>query len=223
MFLKLLPNTITEVRFLEIGCGPEPMFKTFSDFDKMTIVEPGKLFYDMAKKEAETDLRITIFNDRVENITDILKEDKFDFIVLGGFLHEIENPEVVLSSIRMISLKNTIICSFVPNARSFHRLLALEMGLTNSIYQKSEHDRLFQRQNVFDINEFNGLLTRNGFIVLESGSYFIKPFTHDQMDKLLQFGIINKSCLAGLDRMIKFLPELGAELWNTCIVDDKIS
>ena len=220
--LKLI-NKKSHRRFLEIGCGPEPMFRTFSDFDRMTIVEPGKLFYDMAKKEAETDPRIIIFNNQIENITGILNKDNFDFIVIGGFLHEIKNPEAVLNSVRKISSKETHIYSFVPNARSFHRLLALEMGITSSIYQKSEHDQLFERQNVFDINGFNDLLSRNGFLILESGSYFIKPFTHDQMDKLLRFGIIDKSCLSGLDKMIKFLPDLGAELWNICTIDDKIS
>ena len=58
------------------------------------------------------------------------------------------------------------------------------------------------------------------FKIIESGSYFVKPFTHDQMNKMLSLGIIDKSCLNGLDKMIKFLPGLGAELWNICSIDD---
>jgi SAM-dependent methyltransferase len=216
---KLL-NECSHKRVLEIGCGPEPLFKTFFDFDKMTIVEPSDLFCKMAVEEGASNSKIHVLNDRIENIAGQLMQDSFDFIIIGGFLHEIDNPEVVLRSVRNISSKNTIIYSFVPNARSFHRLLAYEMGLISSIYQKSEHDLLFQRRSVFDVNGFNELLIRSGFRILNYGSYFIKPFTHDQMNKLLNSEIIDKCSLIGLDKMIKYLPELGAELWNTTTIDD---
>ena len=148
-----------------------------------------------------------------------MQKKTFDFIVIGGFLHEIDNPDIVLQSIRRICSRNTVIYSFVPNAESFHRLLALEMGIIQSIYQKSEQDKLFNRQKFYDINEFNKLLKINGFNILQSGSYFIKPFSHAQMNDLLERGIIDKRLIDGLDKMKKFLPNLGAELFNVCKID----
>lgn len=210
----------THNRFLEIGCGAAPLFREITDFDKMVVVEPGKLFYEMAINQSNANPKILIINDSVENITDKLSHETFDFIVIGGFLHEIQNPDIVLQAIRQICTKNTAVYSFVPNAMSFHRLLAFEMGITESIYQKSDHDKLFQRHNVYDIDAFNKLLIKNRFTVIESGSYFIKPFTHNQMDELLKQGIIDKSCLDGLEKMKIYMPNLGAELFNICKIDD---
>lgn len=216
--LEVLKN-FSHKKFLEIGSGPSPMFNDFSDFDKMIIVEPGKLFFNMAKKQANSNPNIIIINDLIENISDKLNQETFDFIVIGGFLHEIDNPDIVLQAVRTICSEKTIIYSFVPNAKSFHRLLAYEMGLTDSIYRKSEHDKLFRRKNVYDICGFNGLLTMNRFRVIDSGSYFIKPFTNSQMNNLLSMGIIDNSSLNGLNKMIKYLPDFGAELWNTCTIN----
>jgi SAM-dependent methyltransferase len=213
--LKKYPHS----RFFEIGCGLEPLFIDIKDFDKMVIVEPCKLFYETAMKLANANQRIIIVNDLIENIIDPLHQETFDFIYIGGFLHEIQNPDIVLKKIRNICSKNTVIYTWVPNARSFHRLLAFEMGIIESVYQKSEHDNLFQRQNVFDIDKFSKLLTMNGFKIIKSGSYFIKPFTHDQMNMLLNNGIIDKSGLDGLNKMIKYLPEWGAELFTICKIN----
>jgi len=205
-------------QFLEIGCGADPLFMEIRDFTKMVVVEPSTLFYQMALANANANEygNILVINDLIENITDKLQEEFFDFIVIGGFLHEIKNPEAVLQAVRKIATKNTLVYSFVPNVKSFHRLLAYEMGIIESINQKSGHDKLFQRQNSYDPDTFNKLLTHNGFSVVESGSYFIKPFTHAQMNELLSTGIIDKNCLDGLDKMQKHLPGMGAEIYNVC-------
>lgn len=205
---------------LEIGCGPEPLFMDFTDFDKMVVIEPGKVFYKMANSMARNATNVFVINDAIENLTDKLGSETFDFIVIGGFLHEILNPVKILETIHKICSNNTVVYSFVPNARSFHRLLAYKMGLIENIYQKSEHDVIFERQSVFDMDSFNELFSRNKFNIIESGSYFVKPFTHDQMNELLKYKIINKSFLDGLEKMIEYLPGMGTELWNICKIDD---
>ena len=73
------------------------------------------------------------------------------------------NPDKVLQAIRKVCSEKTVIYSHVPNAKSFHQLLAYEMGIIDSIYKKSGQDELFKRQNVYDIETFNELLTRNKF------------------------------------------------------------
>lgn len=52
-----------------------------------------------------------------------------------------------------------------------------------------------------------------GLRVLERGSYFVKPFTHAQMEACLENGILSEKLLDGLDRMTKYMPELGAEIY----------
>jgi SAM-dependent methyltransferase len=207
-------------RFLEVGCGPDPLFMQITEFDKMIVVEPGKYFFEMAKERANTNSNIIIINDLIEEAIDKLGEEIFDFIVIGGFLHEVNNPDIILQALKKVCTKNSIIYSWVPNANSFHRILALEMGLIKTVFDYSRHDKLFQRQKVYDLDLFKKLFTRNGFKVIESGTYFIKPFANDQMDKMLKQEIIYKNCLDGLDKMIKHMPDLGAELWICCVPDD---
>ena len=214
--LKKYPHN----RFLEIGCGPDPLFKVLDDFEKMVVVEPGKRFFKMAESLVNSGANIVIINDLIENLTVNLQHEDLNFIVIGGFLHEIDNPDEVLQAVRKICSKNTMVYSFVPNARSFHRLLADKMGLIDNIYQKSEHDELFERKNVFDKDAFNKLFSRNKFKIIESGSYFVKPFSHAQMEEILNRRIIERSFLDGLEKMIEFLPDNGTELWNICQIDD---
>lgn len=213
-------NKVVHKRVLEIGCGPEPLFKIFSDYDKMTIVEPGELYYKMAIEKAREDPRIVFYNDRVESLLEFLKEDNFDIIIIGGFLHEVSNPDLVLATVRKIASNNTHIYSFVPNAKSFHRLLAYEMGLISSIYQMSEHDLLFQRQVVFDKDMINGLIVNNGFQILDSATYFIKPFSHKQMSGLIESGVVGQKVLDGLYNMVKYMPDLGSEIYTEFRVND---
>jgi SAM-dependent methyltransferase len=210
--LKKYPHS----RFLEVGCGPEPLFQDFSDYDQMTVVEPCITFCERAVKLAKFNSKILIINNIIENSIEILKQKIFDFIVIGGFLHETKDPDTVLQAIGKICSGRTVVYSFVPNANSFHRLLALQMGIIKSIYQKSEHDKLFHRQTVFDADTFSKLFINQGFEIIESGSYFIKPFTHYQMGELLKKGIIDKCCLEGLAKMTELLPEMGTELFNCC-------
>ena len=48
---------------------------------------------------------------------------------------------------------------------------------------------------------------------LEMGSYFVKPFTHRQMEQCMENNIINNEIIEGFDRMIKYMPELGSEIY----------
>jgi hypothetical protein len=135
-------------------------------------------------------------------------------LISGG--HETKDPDTVLQAIGKICTGRTVVYSFVPNANSFHRLLASQMGIIKSIYQKSEYHILFQRQTVFDADTFSRLFTNQGSEIIESGSYFIKPFTNYQMGELLRKGIIDKCCLEGVAKMTELLPEMGTELFNCC-------
>jgi 2-polyprenyl-3-methyl-5-hydroxy-6-metoxy-1,4-benzoquinol methylase len=207
-------------RFLEIGCGADPFFKYMDDTELTVAVEPEELFFENIKLMADKRSDIVLYNDLIENLPEDLKMNSFNYIVIGGFLHEALNPHLVLQKVRNLCQSDTMVYSYVPNARSFHRLLAHKMGLIDDIYQKSGHDKLFDRQIVHDMETYNNLFTSNGFEVIDSGSYFVKPFTHKQMLALLKYKIIDDTCLDGLYKMTDLLPDMGAELWNICKVND---
>ena len=172
---------------LEIGCGSDPFFNEVSDFTRFVAVEPGSSFYKKTKKQAGSNPKVYTINGFIEDVYADLKDEKFDFIIIGGFIHEISNPEKVLAAVRKLCLDHTIVYNFAPNAKSLHRLLACEMGLIESIYQKSEHDKMFNRQTVFDLDLFNELMKKNEFKTLESGYYESGLI----IDNILRVNILN--------------------------------
>ena len=60
----------------------------------------------------------------------------------------------------------------VPNAKSFHRLWAVEAGLIKSEYEKSAMQIRLQQSHTFDLESLQRLVQQAGFAVEESGSLF---------------------------------------------------
>ena len=198
---------------LEIGCGMEPLFSYLDDYTSYTVVEPSDKFYNVAKELAADDKRISLFHDYIENI---IVDKKYDFIIVSNLLHEIENPAIVLDAIKKLCHTNSVVYINVPNAKSFHRLLALEAGIISSIYNKSDNQIKFQQTHTYNITTLQSLVMSAGYAVVESGSYFVKPFTHSQMRMLLAHDVISTDVLEGLENMIKHCPDLGSEIFLTC-------
>lgn len=199
-------------RILEIGCGKEPLFQFVTDFDAYTVVEPSDLFFEHAASLAENDARITCIHDFFGKET-VLNEENFDFIICSGLLHELEKPSEILQGCYRLADSGTILHINVPNAKSLHRILALESGILESLYSVSERGRLYQQAGVFDLDSLKALAEENGFDILESGSYFVKPFTHKQMGRLLDEEIIDERVLEGFWGLIKYMPDHGSEIF----------
>ncbi|MDO5156061.1 MAG: methyltransferase domain-containing protein [Eubacteriales bacterium] len=204
------PKTI-----LEIGCGTEPLFLDIdmNEVSLYTVVEPSKVFFEHAKDVSMGQKKIQVVNDFFENFNN---QDslKYDLIVCSGLLHELANPETILEHAKIFMNSHSIFYANVPNAKSFHRLLALEMGMIDSIYQMSERNIQLQQSSVYDKDSLNQLLIQNGFLVIEDGSYFVKPFDHKHMEWLVEK--MGESVLEGLDKMIEYMPDLGSEIFAIC-------
>ena len=196
-------------KILEIGCGIEPLFQYIDDFESFVAVEPSKEFYKNACR-LKNKFNIKIINDLIENVD---LNEKFDIICISSLLHEIKNNTEIINSIKRYLHTNAIVYANVPNAKSFHRLLAYESGLIESIYDKSDNQKKFQQSHTYDIDTFVQLFQENKYEIIERGSYFIKPFTHEQMALLLENDVLSKKIINGLDKMIKYCPEIGSEIY----------
>lgn len=150
-----------------------------------------------------------LFEDKIE----LLEHKNFDFIIIGSLLHELEEPAQFLRAVKRVCNQETTIHVNVPNAKSMHRLLAQECGLVKNIYSLTERNKLFQQHKIFDMASLCDLIQQLGGQVLDSGSYFIKPFTHEQMMRCLMDGIIDEQVLEGLEQMAEYMPELGSEIY----------
>lgn len=70
-----------------------------------------------------------------------------------------------------------------------------------------------QRRRTYDMESLQKEVREAGFDILDSGFYFIKPFTHEQLQKYLDANIIDKQVLDGLAGITKYIPEYGAEMF----------
>jgi SAM-dependent methyltransferase len=200
-------------RVLEVGCGLEPLFAHCEEFNSWDVIEPIPDFADRARELAAGDRRVRVLNGRVEDQVAMLVGETFDFIIISSLLHELAEPTQLLDALRSLCAQETLAHFNVPNALSFHRLLAVEMGVIPDVFEPSKRDQAFGHRTCFDGEKLAHLLQDAGFRVVDSGSYFVKPFSHDQMDAVLATGVFPPSLIDGLDRITRHMPQHGCELY----------
>ena len=212
---KYGPRTI-----LEIGCGMQPLFEFLNpeSYDRYTVIEPSEVFFANAVSRAKNNHKVECINDFFGNGFN-RKISHYDFVICSSLLHEVEEPDSFVESFHKVCDNKTILHVNVPNAHSFHRLLAKNMGLIESEYEKSERNILLQQGKVFDIESLTNLLRTHRFSVIESGSYFVKPFTHDQMFQMMEENIIDEAVLDGLYNIAEIMPMFGSEIFVNCRID----
>ena len=148
-----------------------------------------------------------------EQAAEALAREEFDFIVLSGLLNEVDDPDQVLELARSLCSPATVVHVNTPNARSLHNLIGLEMGLIGSLFATSSLGQKLQRRSTFDLAGMRQMTARRGFQVVDFGTYFLKPFTSQQMAEMKKRGLIDDRVLEGLYAVSRHFPESGAELF----------
>ncbi len=105
--------------------------------------------------------------------------EKFDTIILNHVLEHIEEPITLLKHIKNWLSPDGVLILGVPNAKSFHRLAAVKMGLLNSEYDLNERDHQLGHYRVYDFKlllndikkadlkvKFKGEFLLNFFLIL---------------------------------------------------------
>jgi len=206
-------------RILEVGCGLDPVFTHYTDFESLDIIEPSRIFFQAATKEAKARKldNVRLHAGTLESEASRLIDRDFDFILISSLLHEVEDPVELLTSARSLCGARTVLHVVVPNARSLHRLLAVEMGLIGDIFTRSTTQKTMQQHGTYDLQTLTNLMTSCSFSVLESGTFFVKPFTHAQMAELLESGFLTTQMLDGLYGLTRYMPEFGSEIFLNAV------
>ncbi len=199
---------------LEVGCGMDAYFNACGSYEHYTVIEPGALFYEKAVRDAQNHKNVEVIQGTVQDAASELKGRHYDLIIMASLLHEIEDSIGLLNAVNTLCSPDTVVHISVPNANSFHRLLAVEMGLIDNALEKSETQKAMQQSHTFDLNSLSALVKKAGFKVISSGSFFIKPFTHAQMAYLQEKNVLSPQMLDGLYGMSKHLPENGSEIFT---------
>ncbi len=66
---------------------------------------------------------------------------------------------------------------------------------------------------MFDLTQLCEFVESYGFQVIDKGAYFPKLFSARQMEKMLDIGIVDETIFDGLNKMIRYLPEFGSEIY----------
>jgi 2-polyprenyl-3-methyl-5-hydroxy-6-metoxy-1,4-benzoquinol methylase len=211
LLLELLEKT-TPKRLLEIGCGWDTIGNSWQGYTHLTIIEPGSQFANKALLDTANQGNVSVIEAFLEEAGSQLN-GQFDLILLSSLLHEVEDPSAILKCVKAVCGPETLVHINVPNAKSMHRLLALEMGLIQSVSEQSVLQQTFKQPRIFDLESLKTLADETGFEVVSKGSYFMKPFTHAQMHTLCQTGFIETAMLDGLWALTRHFPENGSEIY----------
>ena len=87
------------------------------------------------------------------------------------------------------------------------------MGALSDFQSLSPRAERLQQHTAFDRDSLLKLLTETGFRTIEEGGYFIKPFTHEQMGRMVAERIIDDSILDSLYLTGRENPEIAAEIF----------
>ena len=109
----------------------------------------------------------------------------------------------------------------VPNANSLHRRIAVSMGILKETTGKSSRNLELEQNYNFTIKSLKSLINKvsKNFEILKLKTFFLKPFTHDQMLSIFNKGIIDHEIIRGLYEVSEQTEELGSEI--ACVVKYK--
>ncbi|MBK8521168.1 MAG: class I SAM-dependent methyltransferase [Chitinophagaceae bacterium] len=101
---------------------------------------------------------------------------KYDTIIMSHVLEHIENPALVLKKIYNWLADDGVFLVSVPNAKSIHRMVAVQMGLLKSEYELNARDNELGHFRVYDMNILKAQMKDAGFKIQESGGYFLSLY-----------------------------------------------
>jgi len=187
---------------LELGPASGYMTKLLvNHFEQLYLVEGSKQLLDQIPDYPNVKKYHALF----ENFR---SEMKFDTIVMSHVLEHISEPVRILKKIHDWLVPGGVFLVSVPNAKSIHRIVAVEMGLLSSEYELNQRDHELGHFRVYDRETLVSHIEAAGFSIVESGGYFLKPVSNGQIEKNWTAEMIE-----GFYRAGKYFPDNCAEIF----------
>ena len=178
---------------LEVGCGPELLCSQAlarpNRLAQWAIVEPAARWADAAREALAGEPRVQVVTDYIEQAAAALgalwPTPAVDLLIVSGVIHETGAPEALLrAGLQWLKPGGHLLVS-VPNALSFHRLLAVQMGLIEAPETLSERNRQLGQPRVYRPQDLQAMVAALGLREVALDGYLFKPFTHGQMATLM--------------------------------------
>lgn len=186
---------------LELGPASGYMTRFLvNDFERVVAVEGAADLVEKIADAPNLEKVCSLFQD-------FKTDEKFDTIILNHVLEHIADPIPLLKQIRTWLAPRGKFIVGVPNARSFHRMVAVKMGLLESIYTLNERDHQLGHQRVYDIDLLKAHLVEAGFTISNETGIFLKFLANGQIEQWFSQEMIQAFFELGKD-----YPELCAEI-----------
>ncbi len=164
---------------LELGPATGYMTKHLVNcFEHLTIVEGSKALIDQIPdypNVEKVNCLFEVFNPSCD----------YDTIILNHVLEHIEEPVALLKQLyQWLASDGTCIIG-VPNAKSFHRLAAVKMGLLKSEYELNARDLELGHYRVYDLELLRNHVHEAKFVIRNEGGIFLKFLSNSQIEQFM--------------------------------------
>lgn len=139
---------------------------------------------------------------RIGDLEALQDSPTYDHVVATNLLHELSAPAAFLAACRDRLEPGGMLHVSVPNPRSIHRLVAVELGLIERLDTPSERAVRWENRGVVAAEEVLAMATEAGLRCPHRDGVLLKPLTNAQMAELPE------SVIEGLDRAARHLPDV---------------
>jgi len=170
---------------LELGPADGVMTKLLVEkFSKLDLVEGSQELLDLIPNYSNVRKYCKLFEDFVP-------DRKYSTVIMEHVLEHIQNPVQVLKRvINWLDIDGVLIVG-VPNAKSFHRLAAVKMGLLTTEYELNERDIQLGHYRIYDLNSLENDIIESGYKVKNRGGVFFKALSNRQIQDNWSVEMIN--------------------------------
>ena len=190
---------------LELGPADGKITKMICGItNKITVVDASSTYLSKIKE----------YDSNIESIVGLIEEveieKKFNLVLLMHVLEHVEDPIQILKRCKEWLTSDGQLIITVPNANSFHRLLGVNMGLLEEVYQLNKSDIDVGHRRVYDWHSLELDVVNSGLKVVQKQGIFFKLFNNSMM-----LGLKDEQ-LDGLFELGNQFPENCAEIMFVC-------
>ena len=190
---------------LELGPASGYMTKSLvNHFEILHLVEGSRKLLDTIPNYPNIVKHHTLFEYFETNLI-------FDTIIMSHVLEHIADPVLILKKIYNWLKPGGVLLLSVPNAKSIHRMVAVQMGLLASEYELNQRDLELGHYRVYDTLILKEHINATELKILESGGYFLKPVSNGQIESNWNQEMIN-----GFYKVGKYFQDNCAEIFVVC-------
>jgi 2-polyprenyl-3-methyl-5-hydroxy-6-metoxy-1,4-benzoquinol methylase len=169
---------------LELGPATGYMTKYLVDsFLTVTVVEGSRTLIDQIPCYTNLKKVNCLFED-------FIPSEKYDTIIINHVLEHLVDPISVLKKVYNWLNEDGICIVGVPNAKSFHRLAAVKMGLLKSEYDLNSRDLELGHYRIYDLELLKNHMDQAGFKIKFESGIFLKFLSNAQIETFLDDKIV---------------------------------